>query len=41
LTNINRNKAAVGYRLNPAKFIDNKKYPERPFGVFMIIGKEF
>lgn len=37
----NINKSALGYRLDPETFLDKKKYPEIPFGIFMFIGREF
>lgn len=36
-----RNKSAIGYRLNPSIFLDKKKYPVTPFAIFMFIGREF
>lgn len=37
----NREKSALAYRLNAKIFLDKKKYPEIPFGIFMMIGREF
>lgn len=37
----NRDKSALSYRLDASKFLDKKRYPEIPFGIFMIFGREF
>lgn len=32
---------AVGYRLDPSVFLGQQKLPEIPFGIFMLIGRDF
>jgi glutamate dehydrogenase len=36
-----KNKTSLAYRLDPGKFLDTIEYKETPYGVFMILGKEF
>ncbi|MDZ7261145.1 MAG: NAD-glutamate dehydrogenase, partial [candidate division KSB1 bacterium] len=36
-----KNKASLAFRLDPVRFLDPIAYPEKPYGVFMILGKEF
>jgi glutamate dehydrogenase len=36
-----KNKVSLAFRLNPEFFLDPIEYPEKPFGVFMVLGKEF
>jgi glutamate dehydrogenase len=35
------NKTSLAFRLDPGKFLDPIEYKETPYGVFMILGKEF
>jgi NAD-specific glutamate dehydrogenase len=32
---------AVGFRLDPSVFLKKQKLPEIPFGIFMLIGRDF
>lgn len=32
---------AVGFRLDPAVFLQQQKLPEIPFGIFMLVGRDF
>ncbi len=36
-----KNKTSLAFRLDPGKFLDSIEYKETPYGVFMIMGKEF
>ncbi|OQX96593.1 hypothetical protein B6I21_00515 [candidate division KSB1 bacterium 4572_119] len=36
-----RNKTSLSFRLDPQQFLDPVEYKEKPFGIFMILGKEF
>ncbi len=36
-----RNKSSLAYRLEPQLFLDPIEYAEKPFGIFMILAKEF
>lgn len=36
-----KNKVSLAFRLDPGYFLDAIEYPEKPFGVFMVLGKEF
>lgn len=36
-----KNKTSLAYRLEPSKFLDSIEYKENPYGVFMVLGKEF
>ncbi|MBN2091853.1 NAD-glutamate dehydrogenase [candidate division KSB1 bacterium] len=36
-----KNKVSLAFRLDPVKFLDPLEYSEKPFGVFMILAKEF
>lgn len=36
-----KNKVSLAFRLDPIKFLDSVEYPEKPFGVFMMLAKEF
>ncbi len=36
-----KNKTSLAFRLDPGKFLDPIEYKETPYGVFMILGKEF
>jgi glutamate dehydrogenase len=36
-----KNKTSLAFRLDPGKFLDTIEYKETPYGVFMILGKEF
>lgn len=36
-----RNKTSLAFRLEPEKFLDPIEYKEKPYGIFMILGKEF
>jgi glutamate dehydrogenase len=36
-----KNKASLAFRFDPGKFLDPIEYKETPYGVFMILGKEF
>jgi glutamate dehydrogenase len=36
-----KNKVSLAFRLDPTKFLDSLEYPEKPFGVFMVLAKEF
>lgn len=35
------NIGAIGYRLDPSVFLANQKLPEVPFGIFMLLGRDF
>ena len=32
---------AIGYRLDPSVFLGSQKLPEIPFGIFLLIGRDF
>jgi len=32
---------AIGFRLDPSVFLANQKLPEIPFGIFMLLGRDF
>ena len=36
-----KNKTSLAYRLDPTKFLDSIEYEENPYGIFMVLGKEF
>ncbi|NOZ60847.1 MAG: hypothetical protein GXO74_04125 [Calditrichaeota bacterium] len=36
-----RSKTSLSFRLDPTLFLDTIGYPDKPFGIFMILGKEF
>jgi len=36
-----KNKTTLAFRLAPDKFLDPIEYKEKPYGIFMILGKEF
>ena len=36
-----RNKTSLAFRLDPDKFLDTIEYTQKPYGIFMILGKEF
>jgi len=36
-----KQKISLAFRLDPQLFLDEIEYPEKPYGVFMILGKEF
>ncbi|NIM13732.1 MAG: hypothetical protein GTO45_16785 [Candidatus Aminicenantes bacterium] len=36
-----KNKTSLAFRFDPGKFLDPIEYKETPYGVFMILGKEF
>ncbi len=36
-----KNKTSLAFRLDPGKFLDPIEYKDTPYGVFMILGKEF
>jgi len=33
--------AAIGFRLDPSVFLGSQKLPEIPFGIFMLLGRDF
>ncbi len=36
-----KNKVSLAFRLDPINFLDSLEYPEKPFGAFMVLAKEF
>jgi glutamate dehydrogenase len=36
-----KDKTSLAYRLDPQQFLDPIEYAEKPYGVFMVLGKEF
>jgi len=36
-----KNKTSLAFRLDPTKFLDSIEYKENPYGIFMVLGKEF
>ena len=36
-----KSKTSLAFRLDPALFLDAIEYPEAPYGIFMVLGKEF